>query len=145
MLLTSVCMHACPHVFMCMCYVYGRGDVTWLTPPPNTLVTQKPSQRHRLFWPTLDNFFLVMMTILKQFRYRSTERMKYKVWFLNQSHLPWSRRCSCNCRIWTPPISSSRFAEKKKKVLIIRKPQRRQQCTFSCSDLSIHFFHFFQC
>jgi len=112
-----VCACMCVHVFVCMCYVCGRGGVIWLTPPPNTLVTPKAKPKeYRLFLTHARQFFLVMMTILKQFRHRSTERMKCKCGFWTGNHIYHEAGAvPVTAEIWTPPISSLRFAEKEEK------------------------------
>ena len=115
---------------------------------------QKPSQRNTdYFWPMLENFFLVMMTILKQFRHRSTERMKCKCGFWTGNHIYHEAGAvPVTAEIWTPPISSLRFAEKEKitwwtfvsLVFILFhlfKTKSLKPCSF-CSYV-IHFIYLF--
>lgn len=108
-----VCACMCVHVFMCV----EEGASSDLPLLQIHWSLQKPSQRNTdYFWPMLDNFFLVMMTILKQFRHRSTERMKFKCGFWTGNHIYHEAGAvPVTAEIWTPPISSSRFAEKEEK------------------------------
>lgn len=114
---------SCKCVHECACFMCIEKGCDLTSPPPNTQLLQSSWQ-----WKTTTidwcwtNF---SYSNNNQLRSRNTERMKCSCGF-------WTGNClyheagavPVTAETCTPPIFSSRFAvRKKKKVLIIRKPQ----------------------